>query len=476
MKKLFFCLFLASFSVFAQSKVYRTKVFEEKFFSFSAPNRPYPRLGNPLLDNNPNSFIVLDVERRKLIQDFFKFARKSNVRFDKFNETKAIPIEFLVQPNGTIDYMIFGYSTPRSLANQRFTYDDSLNSVNEQTLVNISEKFCQTYKLPANLSQDKYSVGTLLNIGVSPRKSSKMFISTITQAETCDKPDTVKTLQLNNLQLETFPEVVFKFRNLEKLDLSDNFIERVPKKVYKIKHLRFLSLSNNMLDYKRFRVKRNQHLKDLNLQFTGMTRIPRTISKNRQLEVLFLGNNRIEESGKYYFKKMTNLKSLNLYNAGLSKVPANISRLSNLEELDLYYNRIQLLPDEICQMPKLKTLAISNNQIWKLPENICQLSTLQTLYAHHNKLSILPKLPDLKLLHVGSNLFKSFPDEIYALTNLEELDITKNQITDIPTRLVEFKKLQSLFMQGNYFDLLESKKAELTKLVTDLEKKDILVR
>ncbi|MFD2522748.1 leucine-rich repeat domain-containing protein [Emticicia soli] len=489
MKNLFCLLVLASFCSFGQQKVYRTKVFEKEILKTKITQvgnatikeelDPYKPLSNALLDEK-NYTVILEVERKKLQSDFYRFANKRNIRFQEFSDSKSIPVKFMVQPNGTIDYFVYGYEEAIVAKGRNYNYmpDDSLNPENDQKLIRIAEDFCKNYKFPNNLSKNKFSISFLMYTGSKfmTKKPSKTFIYNLEMAEACDKPDTVKTLMLNNLQLEKFPMVVFKFKNLEKLDLSDNYIEKIPKSVSKIKNLKFLSISNNPIDNNKLKFKKNNHIKDLNVQYTGIQYIPRSIARNRSLEVLFLGNNRYKKFRKRDFKHMDNLKALNLYNARLSELPLNVTKLKNLEELDLYYNDLKQLPNEICTMPKLKTLAVSNNELWSLPANIAQIKTLETLYAHHNKLDDLPTLPDLKLLHIGSNLFKTIPEEVYKMENLIEFDMTKNQVKEVPTQLRKFEKLQRVYLQGNDFDKMLTKQEELAKLVTDLEKKDILVR
>jgi Leucine-rich repeat (LRR) protein len=484
MKNLFCLSLFISFYSLGQQKVFKAKDFEKDVFptkitkdgknTILESSNPYKSLNNPMLDDEKNYTVILEVENKRLQHDFNKFARKRQVRFNELHETKSIPVEFMVQPSGVIDYFVYGWQGPIRMNNRSLS--DSLNPEFEQKLIAIANDFCKNYKFPSHYSKEKFRIGFLLNFELTPKKPSKMFIYNLEMAEACNKPDTVKTLMLNGLRLESFPNIVFKFKNLEKLDISNNYIEKVPKAVSKIKHLKFLSLSNNPINNNKIKFKKNTHIKDLNLQYTGIPYVPRSLSKNRKLEVLFLGNNRFTGFRKRDFKKMDYLKALNLYNARLSELPINVTRLPNLEELDLYYNDIKQLPNEICHMPKLKTLAVSNNELWNLPAHIAKIKTLETLYAHHNRLNDLPTLPDLKLLHIGHNLFKTVPERVYTLDNLIEIDMSKNQIMEVPVQLRKLEKLQRVFFEGNDFERIAEKKEELAKLVTDLEKKDILVR
>jgi len=481
MKNLLYLFLLVSFASVAQQKVYYTPVFEKEVFGIDESRKRYPSLTVIDINDDKSKAIMMDAVVRKIANDFNLIATKQGLALHKLDEKKMIPVELLVEADGTIRYFKYGYhgftiANAKGVAVNPPVFNDTLNTENTRKLKTVAEDFCRTYKLPPNLSKNNFSIGFILNIGPQPKKASKMFIWNIEMAEACDKPDTVETLMLNNLFLESFPKVVFRFKNLKTLDLSNNYIQKIPKAASAMPHLKFLSISGNPINNHKLKFKKNTHLKDLNIQYTGISMMPRTLARNQKLEILFLGNNRFDKFRKRDFRKLDSLRALNLYNAGLYEVPMNVLKLKKLEELDLYYNNLKKLPDEICNMPNLKTLAVSNNELWSLPVNLAKLKMLETLYAHHNRLTELPTLPDLKLLHVGHNLFKTFPEQVYELQNIVEFDITHNQIKEVPGQLRKFQKLQRVFIEGNDFVRIAAKKEELTKLVTDLEKKDILVR
>lgn len=473
MKKLLLLLTFASFSSFCQQKVFQRDKFEANNKPEKIKVNSYPNLGliNSKLTNSITQ--VSDIDSRRLSYDFFKFARSKNIRFTDFKGPKFIPCEILFNKNGQIDFLIYGFKNT-VFRNNNFKFD-SLTKEETTLFISLAEDFCQTYTFIPKNHTESFSLNLSINFGKEQRKPRKNAISTIEMAQNCDQPDTVKTLMLYKLYLESFPEVVFRFKNLEKLDLSDNYIEQVPKRINDLKKLKLLSLSGNYIDYSTLKFSRNNHLKDLNLQYTGMTQMPKSIKRNRNLEILFAGNNRIVFA-KNDFKRMTQLKSLNLYNVQTSYLPKSIKKLQNLYELDLYHNELQFLPKEICGLKNLKTLAIAHNQLWDLPQELSQMPKLETLYAHHNRLNSLPNLPNLKLLDIGYNLFKVFPEQIYSLKNLEEFDITNNQIKDVPEQLLKLEKLQKVFIRGNEFQGIVEKSEKLSKLVANLEQRQVLVR
>jgi len=476
MKKLLFILSLCSFTTFGQQRVFERDKFDTEILTIVTAKVKYPTAANSRTIERTNNVKRFEVDEKRINNDFMREAIKKNSAFVTLIETKNIPIEIYLNQSGSIDYLVYGYSSydNRIFNGRKFVFD-TLNTEQTALFLTVAEDFCKNYKYSFTEAGKNVSFNLGLGFGKGQKKVSKKYISTLEMAKSCNQPDTVKTLMLNRLNLLDFPEVVFKFKNLEKLDLADNYIEVIPKSIWSLEKLKLLSLSGNYINYNKFKFKKNKHIKDLNIQFTGLTKLPKSLKRNQNLEVLFVGNNPIKFRNND-FKRMPNLKALNLYNVRTSTLPKSISKLKNLEELDLYYNDLKFLPKEVCELPKLKTLAVANNQLWNLPEEISKMSSLQTLYAHHNRLNSLPNLPSLKLLDVGYNLFKVFPEQVYQLKDLEEFDITHNAIMDIPEGLLALSKLQKVYIRGNEFYKSEVPDEKLTKLKDSLEKRQVMVR
>lgn len=476
MKKLLFILSLCSFTTFGQQKVFQRDKFDTEILTIITAKAKYPIAKNSRTIERSNDVKRFEIDEKRINNDFMREAIKKNNAFITLIETKNIPIEIYLNESGSIDYLVYGYSTydNRIFNGRKFVFD-TLNAKQTELFLTVAEEFCKSYKYSFTENGKNVSFNLGLGFGKGQKKVSKKYISTLEMAEECSQPDTVKTLMLNRLNLLDFPAVVFKFKNLEKLDLADNYIEVIPKSIWTLEKLKLLSLSGNYINYSKFKFKKNKHIKDLNIQFTGLTKMPKSLKRNQNLEVLFVGNNPIKFRNND-FKRMPNLKALNLYNVRTSTLPKSIGKLKNLEELDLYYNDLKFLPKEVCELPNLKTLAVANNQLWNLPEEISKMPSLHTLYAHHNRLNSLPNLPSLKLLDVGYNLFKVFPEQVYQLKDLEEFDITHNAIKDIPEGLLALSKLQKVYIRGNEFYKTEMPNEKLTKLTDSLEKRQVMVR
>ena len=214
----------------------------------------------------------------------------------------------------------------------------------------------------------------------------------ITQSENC--PDTIKWLDLSYQDLDTLPNAITSFTNLERLYLSNNCIH--PKQLHKLASLK--------------------NLMEINLESNSLSQIPEEIFNFTKLTSLSLSENYIEV------------------------IPSQLSNLSNLEEINLYGNKISELPKDMSNLKILKKLDISYNKISEIPKTFSQLSSLTNLYLSNNNLETFPDqilpLKNLKLLDLSKNGFTEIPHQIVGLSKLEELTISHYQIQNF-TSLVQ---------------------------------------
>lgn len=367
--------------------------------------------------------------------------------------TCSLNFQLYASPDGSLQKVYYEV-TPNGWTNQ----PDTLTA--NRLKLRIDSVLCpwfSTYRFP--VTGDKpYRFATGMRVGKLPSKRKLRrgpgILTTIEAAEKTARPDTVKHLVFNTLELQQIPEVIYRFPNLEVLDLSINSISVIPEKVFTIPKLKQLNVSGNPLGNDGLHVARNKHLKILNIQSTKITVLPKAVTRNRRLESLWLGLN--DFSGGLNtapLRRMRRLKDLNLYKAKLNEVPSAIRRLKRLEVLDLYYNNLRTIPESVCRMRRLQQLAVSNNKLNELPPNIGRMKKLQVLYAHHNLLGNVPtgfqKLYHLRILDIGHNAFFTVPDPVLTLPFLEELDISHNRLTDLPAHLTQVRTLKKLYVRGN---------------------------
>jgi Leucine-rich repeat (LRR) protein len=121
--------------------------------------------------------------------------------------------------------------------------------------------------------------------------------------EALKQPDKVLKLVLRKEKLDSFPEAIWQFKNLQYLDLSRNNIREIPDSISRLKNLQVLHLSRNQIEY-----------------------MPRTIGDLSELRILEVNQNE------------------------LYVLPPQIGKLQKLEVLDLWNNNISVFPDELKQI------------------------------------------------------------------------------------------------------------------------------
>lgn len=280
------------------------------------------------------------------------------------------------------------------------------------------------------------------------------IISTVEAAQKTTRPDTVKMLAFNQLDLANVPEVVYRFPNLEELDLSKNNLHELPARLTAdIPTLQRLSVLYNAIPNDSVFITRNKHLISLNLQGNKLTQIPASVRLNRRLESLWMGNNKLAKLTSKQFRGLRRLTDLNLYNAGLTQLPKGVGRIKRLTVLDLYYNKFTELPKQLSRLKKLEQLAIAHNDLKEINKSLAKLRRLQVLYAHHNRISQLPaelqQLKNLRTLDLGYNWFSTAPAVLSALPNLEELDLNNNNLQEFPTVLLSIRSLKKVYLGSN---------------------------
>eukprot|EP00064_Thunnus_orientalis_P001086 superscaffoldBa00000067_g1087 len=163
--------------------------------------------------------------------------------------------------------------------------------------------------------------------------------------------------------------------------------------------------------------------------------------------------------------ELQELQQLRLSHNQLRSLPVEVYTLKNLRSLTLQQNLLESLPEELGQLENLTELDLSNNQLTSLPSTLGRLTCLQKLHLCHNKLSCLPDsltqlttslslLPNLKMLLLEGNPLRgirrdlltkqadNIPDELFDAAvdqAITTVNFSKNQLTSIPTRLVEFE-------------------------------------
>lgn len=375
-------------------------------------------------------------------------------RFFRFMEThkKRLPVLGLVvetqeyvNADGTYDRVLCHFLT------------DTLSSEQELACLTLLAEWYTANPFPLK-SKAGFWRQSHIQLGSPKQKRVAVrgpgIIITVAAAQQTDRPDTVKVLTLNQLDLVSIPDVVYRFPNLEELDLSKNQLTQLPARLTRdLPQLRRLSVLRNDIPDDSVFFTKNNHLTALNLQGNKLTRIPSSVRLNRKLESLWMGNNELSELNTKPLHGLRRLNDLNLYNAGLSRLPASIKRLRHLTVLDLYYNKLTTLPKQLGKLKRLDQLALAYNDLTELPPALAKLKRLRQLYAHHNRISQLPpaftRMRNLQKLDLGNNWITVAPPVLANLPALSDLDMTGNNLQEFPTVLFSIKPLKRVYLGSN---------------------------
>jgi Leucine-rich repeat (LRR) protein len=291
----------------------------------------------------------------------------------------------------------------------------------------------------------------------------KMALSVVDSAK-------IIRLYLNQLELTSVPDVIYRFPNLQELYLGGNELQSVSIEMARLPKLKQLDLHGNQLTNTSLTITPNKTLEILKLNENKLTDIPSSVAKCKNLQMLWLGGNSLSELGNSSFRQLKRVTDLNFYKSEIVRLPGGIKKMKRLMVLDLYYNKLTTLPKSVVRLRNLTQLAVSHNELTALPRKIYKLRNLHTLYAHHNRLSKLPenmgRLREMRILDLGYNWYTDFPNEITSFEKLEELDLSSNNFLEFPAGLLEIKHLDKLYLRGNPFvkSLAGSENGQLEQL------------
>jgi Leucine-rich repeat (LRR) protein len=107
------------------------------------------------------------------------------------------------------------------------------------------------------------------------------------------KPESVLELSLREKGYKEFPNEVFLFKNLKKLDLSMNPIEFIPEEIDHLEKLKILVIGNGSLKFISPEISRLKHLENLTLINNSIENVPASICES-ELGLINLSGNPIE--------------------------------------------------------------------------------------------------------------------------------------------------------------------------------------
>jgi Leucine-rich repeat (LRR) protein len=124
-------------------------------------------------------------------------------------------------------------------------------------------------------------------------------------------PDTIYSLSLAKLKLDSVPMEIAQFKNLLYLDLSKNRLSELPEFLSDFKDLEYVDISKNKFETFPLVLTQLEKLKSLLANRNLFDRIPESIEYNRALETLDLWDTPVMYFPESFYS-LPNLKKLDL--------------------------------------------------------------------------------------------------------------------------------------------------------------------
>ncbi|XP_074424212.1 leucine-rich repeat and calponin homology domain-containing protein 4 isoform X3 [Larus michahellis] len=138
--------------------------------------------------------------------------------------------------------------------------------------------------------------------------------------------------------------------------------------------------------------------------------------------------------------------------------------LSDTTQADLSRNRFGEVPEAACCLVSLEGLSLYHNCLRSVSPAIANLQALAHLDLSRNQLSSLPSclcLLPLRVLNASNNRLAQLPENIGALGALRQLDVSCNELRALPASMGQLKSLRDLNLRRNQLTVLPEELSEL---------------
>ncbi|KAK1202981.1 LRC40 protein, partial [Pygoscelis papua] len=274
----------------------------------------------------------------------------------------------------------------------------------------------------------------------------------------------LEELDLSNNHLSDIPTSFALLINLVRLNLACNQLKNLPADISAMKSLRQLDCTKNYLETVPSKLATMASLEQLYLRKNKLRSLPEFPSC-KLLKELHAGENQIEILNAENLKHLNSLSVLELRDNKIKSVPDEITLLQKLERLDLANNDISRLPYTLGNLPQLKFLALEGNPLRTIRRDLLQKGTQELLKYLRSKIQddvtspneeppvtamTLPSesrinmhaITSLKLLEYSEKQAAVIPDEMFNAVRsnpVATVNFSKNQLNEIPPRIVELK-------------------------------------
>ncbi|NWI04360.1 LRC40 protein, partial [Tichodroma muraria] len=274
----------------------------------------------------------------------------------------------------------------------------------------------------------------------------------------------LEELDVSNNQLTAIPTSFALLVNLVRLNLACNQLKELPEDLSAMKSLRQLDCTKNYLHTVPPKLATMASLEQLYLRKNKLRSLPE-LPSCKLLKELHAGENQIEMLNAEDLKQLSSLCVLELRDNKIKAVPEEITVLQRLERLDLANNDISRLPYTLGNLPQLKFLALEGNPLRTIRRDLLQKGTQELLKYLRSKIQddgpgpseeppvtamTLPSqskvnihaITTLKLLEYSDKQAAEIPEAVFDAVGanpVAAVNFSKNQLREIPPRLVELK-------------------------------------
>lgn len=255
-----------------------------------------------------------------------------------------------------------------------------------------------------------------------------------------EKPDQVFLMDLSGQGLKEFPEEVFKFENLEKLDIRKNELTAIEIPDGVLPNLVWLNAAENKIS--RVEVAENgaTNLKDLYLNFNALTSFPELSDKHR-LNILDIRYNKIKKHVNRPF-----MREIKRYYADSNPIPNIQECLTMSQELEvLSIANIPLPVFPKVRLVKLQDLTMSASGLKEFRADVKDLPRLRFVDLSDSPgitvetLSAFSNFKYLVYINIDRCELDSLPASWAEMKSVEAVSAIGNNITELPNSWYEVK-------------------------------------
>uniref|UniRef100_UPI0037E720CB leucine-rich repeat-containing protein 40 n=1 Tax=Semicossyphus pulcher TaxID=241346 RepID=UPI0037E720CB len=268
-------------------------------------------------------------------------------------------------------------------------------------------------------------------------------------------------LDLSNNNLKGLPSSIGHLTCLQKLNLCHNKLSSLPDSLAKLTNVKLLDCSNNQLTDIPASLSEMPVLEQVYLRHNKLRNLPKLTAP--MLQELYVGNNQIEQLETEQLACLTSISLLELRDNKIKTLPEQITLMSTLTRLDLTNNDISMLPASLSLLPNLKVLLLEGNPLRGIRRDLLTKGTNELLKYLRGRIKEEPERADeghtamtlpsqaavnvhniktMKLLVYSEKQAPDIPDELFdaaADQGVTTVNFSKNQLTSVPSRLVEFQ-------------------------------------